>query len=210
MDTVSLAIFDNFCNDQSTQEKPQSFNRCCNNETIVIGSNRTCLECGKSTISLITIVQSKSARLRRTSVYKRLEYFKHLLSLMTYSKQSLPKRYREAVEFLQSQEFDHIQELRHILKKNNYPKLYPYIYMLFYEVKKRHAINLPKRYINIFCQDFIKSEVRFNQARTRNNFYSYNVFIYALFQKYNLQNKEQLIIPKSKRQLLEKINFLIL
>jgi hypothetical protein len=94
------------------------FHRCCGQDTVVIDSHRTCTECGRSVVTMVgSTIPTDNGRFRKTSVYKRTDYFVHLLRLMTCQKGNTPPNYCEIREELKKCTFATVGQLKSIMKK---------------------------------------------------------------------------------------------
>lgn len=209
--------FDQIINEyeQTLQQSPvqdSSFSMCCNQDTVIIGSNRTCQVCGKSTEEFIFVIQTESIRFRKRSVYKRIDYFVHLLKLITCQKVCVCPGYDAVLETLWREKFNNILELKAVMKAHKFNHYYPFIYLLFQDIKNECLINLSQKQFQSFVYIFRKAEWLFKtraKDNNRHNFYSYSSFIYCLLVDHKIKGSEHVILPVSTNQLLPKIQKLL-
>lgn len=201
--------------DDSISPVKHNFDLCCGNATVVIESNKTCLTCGNFLPSLLLSPPERygktTSNYRKRSIYKRCDYFRHILRLLTCRAQLLPAGYDEVVLSLKDKAIKNIFELKKAMKEMRLNKYYPFIYIIYQNLTGIILFNLTNKQFYSFCDLFKQIEWTFKKKSIhRHNFYSYNTFIYCLLVNHNIGDVGNIILPESNKELIEKIQSLIL
>lgn len=185
------------------KEPTDDFTTCCDNPTVIIDTFRTCQVCGKCIEEFIYIIQSDSLSLKSRAIYKRISYFKHLLFSFSCRKISNSKLYDKAVNHLKNEKFETVQELRILMKKNKYHKLYPFIFVLYRDIKGQILIDLTHKQIDLLCNYFKKLEIH---CRKIKKFFSYNLIINRLLFHLKYPFYHHVDVPASNVKLISEFD----
>lgn len=179
----------------------------CKHNYLVIGGSYTCILCGIIDPHKTAFSESLQRPFYRSYfIYHRKSYFMEKLNLMVCIKQSLSDDYPAVVQFLKSQNFNTIFELKKLMRKYGYHKFYRYIYSIFYEIKGLKLIKLSLSQINFLTHEFLKLEHYFKREHpNKNSLLSYNVVIYLLLKKYNHESYKYILLPKNYRKIVKFI-----
>lgn len=192
----------------NTSNKMQTHDQCCEQETSIIDSFRTCLKCGKAVEEFVYIVQAPSCVLTNRAVYKRVSYFKHLLQLICCRKQSHSPKYNPMLEHLRTMDFSTIQELRALMKEHGYHKFYPYMFVIFYDIKNQKLVELTCSEVSRFERDFVRIERSFkvlNQGK-RKTMLSYSFIIKSLLKRYKKESHQHVMVPSTSAGLQKQLD----
>ena len=110
--------------------------------------------------------------------------------------------YKDAVTKLRNLEFSTVHELKELMKTHNYNKLYPYIYLIYHEIKQVKLIDLDWRQIDRIADEFVKREIKFKTSEKtakRKNMISYNVVFYMIMKQLNYKGYEHILLPQNHK-----------
>lgn len=179
------------------------FVTCCKRETVVIDSNRTCIVCGLAVEEFVYVVQTSGGTTKKRAQYKKGTYFKHILELVSCRKLSQSPKYNGVVDHLRNLPFETIPELRSLMKTHKYNKFYPYIFVIYFDIKKTKLINLSTTYFYRFLYEFGRIEHHFklhNHGKKR-TMLSYHFIIYSLLKKHKMDCFKFIQIPTTSGKL---------
>lgn len=196
-------------------DKKDNLNICCNMPTISRDGNRICTKCGNVQFGIVFAEANRfsepSSKWRKRSIYKRCDYFRHVLRLLTCRSPLLPNNYDDVINHLKTEQFETIIELKKIMKKLKYNLFYPFIYIIYFDIKGVILFDMTNKQFHYFCDLFKKIEWNFKKynIENRHNFYSYNSFIYSLLLTNKIGDVNNMILPESHKFLLPKIDKVI-
>lgn len=135
---------------------------------------------------------------KKKTIYKRRQYFEDKLSTFACLKQSRSPKYRSVVNMLKQVEFETIQELKDILKKNKLHKFYVHIFNIFYDIKGIKLIDIDSRDIKKLSSKFVELESKFrnDDDKKRTNCHNYNAVLYFLLKSEGYDCYQHIILPK--------------
>lgn len=206
----ALELYNELC---TPQTKPRDhFTTCCNRETTIIDSNRTCTVCGRAVEEFVYVIDTEGGMIKKRAQYKKGSYFKHILELVTCRKLSQSPKYNGVVEHLKTLPFETIPQLRVLMKAHKYNKFYPFIFVIFFDIKKIKLINLSTTYYYRFLYEFGRIEHHFklhNHGKKR-TMLSYHFIVYSLLKKYKMDCFKFIQIPTTSSKLEQQLSkFLI-
>ena len=190
-----LKLYDEFPEDERVQdEEPQ-----CEHD-FVMENLMVCQKCG-FTDDKPLFIENIEAKKARYYDYARVIYFVKRLRYMNRHVQCTLPEYNDIILKLSERKFETLLELKKIMKELKLAKWYRYLYSIFYDIKKKKAIQMNHAQIENMTKLFIKIEREFeNQFPGKRNMVSYNVMFYYIFQFYGIDNSA-LILPKNKNRI---------
>ena len=124
--------------------------------------------------------------------------------MLTCHKVCKKNDYQTNVNILSQYNFNDIYELITIMKQLKMNKLYPFIYMIYYDIKKVKLIDLKWNQIDKIADEFVKFEIQFKtSAKTskRKNMLSYYSIIYLIMKRLNYDGYQHIILPNNFDQM---------
>ena len=200
-----LEDFDLERNPTKTEAKRDP-NRCqeCDGELKYINFFLTCTGCGLTDLDKCESVAMESIDeyIPKRSLYRRKLYAMDKLRMLNAQKTCKKPAYKKAIKQLRKLEFNTVDELKELMKEHGFNKLYPFIYLIYQDIKQVKLIDLSWRQIDKIADEFVKMELQFkSSAKTskRKNMLSYNVMIYMIMKRLRYPGYEHILLPKNNR-----------
>ena len=179
-------------------------NKCqeCDGELQYVNHFLTCVDCGLTDLDKCQTIamESSDEYIPKRSLYRRKLYALDKLRMLNSQKTCKKAIYKDAVSKLRTSEFSTIHELKELMKTHNYNKLYPYIYLIYHEIKQVKLIDLDWRQIDKIADEFVKREIKFKTSEKtskRKNMLSYNVMIYMIMKDLNYKGYDHILLPQN-------------
>ena len=178
----------------------------CHGELIFINFFLTCTNCGLTDLDKCERVYLDDSEtfIRKRSFYKRKLYAIEKLYMMTCRKPCKKANYDNCIKILAKKKFETIFELKKIMKDLKMNKLYPYIYLAFFDIKKVKLIYLSENQIDTITTEFVKTEMQFKRCVIkRKNMLSYYALIYLTMKQLGYDGYEHIILPNNFKKIKE-------
>ena len=179
-------------------------NKCqeCDGELQYVNHFLTCVDCGLTDLDKCQTIamESSDEYIPKRSLYRRKLYALDKLRMLNSQKTCKKAIYKDAVSKLRNLEFSTIHELKELMKTHNFNKLYPYIYLIYHEIKQVKLIDLDWRQIDKIADEFVKREIKFKTSEKtskRKNMLSYNVMIYMIMKDLNYKGYDHILLPQN-------------
>lgn len=169
----------------------------------------TCIDCGLTDLDTCEryYLDDPEMFIRKRSFYKRKLYAMEKLNLMTCRKPCKKPTYLKSVKTLSECDFETIFELKKLMKDFKMNKLYPYIYLIYFDIKKIKLINLTCSQVDNITTEFVKTEMKFKCCGIkRKNMLSYYSLIYLTMKHLNYTGYENIILPNNFSVMQESYN----
>ena len=191
-------------------EKHYTSDQCQDCGGILIFSNffLTCSNCGLTDFDNCEMcyLDDPEVFIRKRSFYKRKLYATEKLKLMTCRKPCKKANYKESIKLLAKKKFRTIFELKKLMKILRMNKLYPYIYLIFFDIKKIKLIDLSLNQIDKITTEFVKTEMQFKSCDIkRKNMLSYYSLIYLTMKRLGYTGYNHIILPNNFKEM--KLNY---
>ena len=112
----------------------------------------------------------------------------------------------ESIKLLAKKKFRTIFELKKHMKVLRMNKLYPYIYLIFFDIKKIKLIDLNLNQIDKITTEFVKTEMQFKSCDIkRKNMLSYYSLIYLTMKRLGYVGYNHIILPNNFKEM--KLNY---
>ena len=195
-------------NQQSERTKDPT--TCCSLDLIPIDGFATCLSCGIGYETPHFIVQHSGFSVKRYVCYKRISYFKHILRLVACRKTCHSPKYGQALVLLKGQQFDTLHGLRKLMKQNGMAKLYPYIFLLYRDIKKVEAVQLTSKHMTQLLSLFRWFEATLRRAGKTKHFFSYYLLMNRFLKKLHHPHWERVTVPVSNKGKRKEVDNILL
>ena len=179
-------------------------NKCqeCDGELQYVNHFLTCVDCGLTDLDKCQSIamESSDEYIPKRSLYRRKLYALDKLRMLNAQKTCKKPIYKTAIDKLRTSEFSTIHELKKLMKEHKYNKLYPYIYLIYHEIKQVKLIDLDWRQIDRIADEFVKMEIKFKTSEKtskRKNMLSYNVMIYMIMKDLNYKGYDHILLPQN-------------
>lgn len=189
-------------------EEPKDLNICeqCSGQLQFINHYLTCTSCGLTDLDITDTcyMESYDEYVPKKSLYKRKLYALDKIRMLTCQKVCKKNDYKTSVRQLSKYEFEDILDLKLMMKQLKMNKLYPYIYMIYYDINKVKLIDLKWNQIDRIADEFVKFEIQFKtSAKTskRKNMLSYYSIIYLIMKRLNYDGYQHIILPNNFDQM---------
>ena len=179
----------------------------CYGEMVYINHFLTCSDCGLTDLDRCEsyYLDDPETFLRKRSFYKRKLYVIEKLNLITCRKPCRKPSYLDSVKTLSKCKFKTIYELKKLMKNKKMSKLYPYIYLIYYDVKKIKLIELTCNQLDRIATEFVTTEMLFKSSSIkRKNMLSYYSLIYLTMKRLNYAGYKNIILPNNFKEM--KVN----
>ena len=191
-------------------DKKYNSDQCQDCGGILIFSNffLTCSNCGLTDFDKCEMcyLDDPEVFIRKRSFYKRKLYATEKLKLMTCRKPCKKANYKESIKLLAKKKFRTIFELKKLMKVLRMNKLYPYIYLIFFDIKKIKLIDLSLNQIDKITTEFVKTEMQFKSCDIkRKNMLSYYSLIYLTMKRLGYTGYNHIILPNNFKEM--KLNY---
>ena len=178
----------------------------CRGELIFSNFFLTCTNCGLTDLDECEMVyfDDYDTFIRKRSFYKRKLYAIEKLYMMTCRKPCKKANYDASIKILAKKKFETIFELKKLMKDLKMNKLYPYIYLAFFDIKKVKLIYLSENQIDKITTEFAKTEMQFRSCEIkRKNMLSYYTLIYLTMKHLGYAGYEHIILPNNFKKIKE-------
>lgn len=178
----------------------------CHGKLIFMNFFLTCSNCGLTDLDKCerSYLDDSETFIRKRSFYKRKLYAIEKLKLMTCRKPCKKANYVASIKILAKKKFETIFELKKLMKDLKMNKLYPYIYLAFFDIKKVKLINLNENQIDKITTEFAKTEMQFKNCEIkRKNMLSYYTLIYLTMKHLGYAGYEHIILPNNFKTMKE-------
>ena len=186
------------------EEDERDPNKCqeCDGELQYVNHFLTCVDCGLTDLDKCQSIamESSDEYIPKRSLYRRKLYALDKLRMLNAQKTCKKPIYKQAISKLRNLEFTTIHDLNKLMKTYKYNKLYPYIYLIYHEIKQVKLIDLDWRQIDIIADEFVKMEIKFKTSEKtskRKNMLSYNVMIYMIMKDLNYKGYDHILLPQN-------------
>jgi hypothetical protein len=203
---IFLEDFEEQINPKDVQEYNNYECSECRGELIFSNFFLTCIECGLTDLDECEMVyfDDYDAFIRKRSFYKRKLYAIEKLYMMTCRKPCKKANYDASIKILAKKKFETIFELKKHMKDLKMNKLYPYIYLAFFDIKKVKLIYLSENQIDKITTEFVKTESQFKSCKIkRKNMLSYYALIYLTMKHLGYAGYEHIILPNNFKKIKE-------
>ena len=203
---IFLEDFEDKINPKDVQKYNSYECQECRGELIFSNFFLTCIECGLTDLDECEMVyfEDYDAFIRKRSFYKRKLYAIEKLYMMTCRKPCKKANYDNCIKILAKKKFETIFELKKIMKDLKMNKLYPYIYLAFFDIKKVKLIYLSENQIDTITTEFVKTEMQFKRCVIkRKNMLSYYALIYLTMKQLGYDGYEHIILPNNFKKIKE-------
>jgi hypothetical protein len=194
-----------------------------------------CVSCGIIDLSIknyIITSYSDESNIKKIQYYKRISYFREKLKLLRCTKMSNSPNYNKLLNLLKNNQFvidtgllikdkskdyviqyfikiNFINRIKRIIRRLKYSKLFKYIYVIIFDLYGVYCFHIENRFEYSLCVDFVSIEYKFKKSfPLLNNMISYNVILFYLLKRYNIENYKLIPQPANKLIIESKIQML--
>lgn len=166
----------------------------------------TCTTCGLTDLDSVDncCLENFDDYIPKKSLYRRKLYALDKIRMLTSQKVCKKNNYRASVDQLSKYNFTDIFGLKKIMKRLKLNKLYPYIYLIYFDIKKVKLIDLKWYQIDKIADELVKFEIQFktsDKTSNRKNMLSYYSIIYLIMKRLNYDGYQHIILPNNFNQM---------
>ena len=179
----------------------------CHGELKYINHFLTCTNCGLTNLDICEryYLDDPEMFIRKRSFYKRKLYAIEKLNLITCRKPCRKPTYLKSVKLLSKCKFKTVFELKKLMKDKKMSKLYPYIYLIYFDIKRTKLIELTCNQVDKITTEFVKTEMLFKSCSIkRKNMLSYYSLIYLTMKRLGYTGYNHIILPNNFKEM--KVN----
>ena len=176
----------------------------CLGDLTYINHFLTCNDCGLTNFDKCErcYLDDPEEFIRKKSFYKRKLYATEKLNLMTCKKPCNKPSYKKSVEILSKCAFKTVFELKILMKLKKMNKLYPYIYLIYFDIKHVKLIELTCNQVDVITTEFVKTDIQFkNCPIKRKNMLSYYSLIYLTMKRLRYPGYKHIILPNNFKEM---------